>query len=348
LQDHFLKRSDAIRALQRIVVDPKTREHRFCVSRPSEFLRCVRSHVELGPLCQGIPDGTLKGYFIFPGTGHAAKYPTPTACFTKGLESGYNADLRNSTGRPKLLDGCEDVLEGFAVELQQLREAGVSLNLYTMKYMLVAALQEAGKGHLLSPHLTSDDGEDDRSKFLASSTWLRTFIRRWLKWTWRASTSATQSTPADASEKVANMLLRISYLCRAHCIPPERLFMADETFVHLSPDSRFTFAPEGAKEVHVTGKDDKLGVTVMVTSSAASKMLPMQAIASGTTQQALGKFIVNSSFTELGGGFKHKAAAAKRKTVKPDGSLADHPPFYRDPATGHMIVAGAQLQSWRA
>jgi hypothetical protein len=263
----------------------------------------------------------------------------------KGFEEGFNAELRNSTDRPELLEGCEDVLGGFAAEMRQIRETGVSLNMYTMKYMLVAALQDAGKQDLLSPHLTSNDGVVNRSKFMASSTWLRTFIRRWLKWTWRASTSSAQSTPADANQKIEDMLLRIAYLCRAHSIPSERLFMADETFAHLSPDSRFTFAPEGAKEVRVTGKDDKLGVTVMVTSSAAGKMLPMQAIASATTQQAHGKFNANSSFTELGGGFKPKASAATRKTVKADGSLAEHPPFYRDPATGQMIVAGTQYLS---
>ena len=40
--------------------------------------------------------------------------------------------------------------------------------------------------------------------------------------------------------------------------------MADETFTHLTPDSHFTYAPVGSKEVHVIGKEDKAGVTVMV------------------------------------------------------------------------------------
>jgi hypothetical protein len=340
LQDHFEKRLDAIRALQRLCVDHKTREQRFCVSTGGEFMRNIESHPVLGPLCAAIKPNTLKGWFVFVGHGKAAKFPEPKACFTAGLNKGYNAERRISLGRPKMLEGCEDVLEGFAAEVQQFREAGVSINTYNLKYMLVAALQQAGKGHLLSPHLTEEDGEVDRKKFTASKFWLRTFLHKYLRWSWRSSTSAAQSTPSNADQLTDEMLQRIAYLCRAHCIPPERTFMADETYAHLTPDSHFTFAPEGSKEVHMTGKEDKLGVTVMVTSTAAGAMLPMQAIAKGITQLALRKFVNGSTFTELGGGYKAKATATSRKTFSEDGTLAHHPPFFRDPATGHMIVAG--------
>ena len=238
---------------------------------------------------------------------------------------------------------CEDVLEAFAAEFQQFRTAGCSINIYNMRYMIVAALQAAGKGHLLIPQLTAVDGEVDRNKFCASHTWLRTFLRKDLRWSWRASTAAAQGTPANADTLVGDMLQQIAYLCRVHCIPHERVFMADETFAHLTPDSRFTFAPENSKEVHVTGKEDKAGVTVMVTSSAAGTMLPMQAITKGQTQQALRKFIEGSTFTEVGGGYQAKARSGKstvRKTCTDDGKLAEHLPYYQDPWTGHMIVAG--------
>ena len=54
--------------------------------------------------------------------------------------------------------------------------------------------------------------------------------------------------------------------------------MADETFAHLTPHSHYTFAPEEDPEMRVTGKEDKAGVTVMVTLTAAGKMLPMQVV----------------------------------------------------------------------
>lgn len=122
-----------------------------------------------------------------------------------------------------MLAGCEAVLEGFAPELQQFRAAGVSINSCNMKYLLVAALQAAGKRETLSPHLTDDAGEFDRKKFCVSSTWLRTFLRRYLRWTWRAATSASQGTPSNADVLTLEILLRIAYLCRVHSIPPERV-----------------------------------------------------------------------------------------------------------------------------
>ena len=231
----------------------------------------------------------------------------------------------------------------FATE--QFQAGGCCINVHTMRFMIVGALEEAGKGEMLSPHLTAIDGAHDRSKFCASSFWLRTFLRKYLQWTWRASTAAAQGTPPNAHTLIDDMLLRIAYLCRAHNVPPDRFFMADETFAHLTPNRRFTYAPVGSKEVHVAGMQDKAGVTVMVTLPAAGTMLPMQAITKGATQQSLRKFTDGSGFTQVGGGFQAeaksgKAKSAVRKTCTDDGKLGEHPPYYQDPDTGHMIVAG--------
>ena len=184
-------RPDAIQALNRLCVDPETRDIRFAVSRGCTVMHQISTHRELGPLCAEIP-------FTFTGHGNASKHPVPMPVFILGLKAGYNAEMCKAPGRPKMLPDCEDVLEAFAAELQQFRTAGCSINIYNMRYMIVAALQAAGKGHLLSPHLTAVDGEVDRNKFCASHTWLRTFLRKYLKWTWRASTAAARpAAPAS-------------------------------------------------------------------------------------------------------------------------------------------------------
>lgn len=211
-----------------------------------------------------------------------------------------------------------------------------------MKFMLVAVLKSRGKADVLSPHLMDGGGEVDRKKLCASSWWLQTFLRKHLKWTWRASTSAAQSLPNDADTQIQEMLQRIAYLVVAYCIALERVFMVDETFAHMSPDSRFTYAPEGSKETNVVGKEHKLGVTVMVTSTVAGSMVPMQVIAKGATEKSLHNFTNGSTFTELGGGFK-KTDDGQRRTCHPDKELADHPPYYKDPTSGHMLVAGAVM-----
>jgi hypothetical protein len=136
------------------------------------------------------------------------------------------------------------------------------------------------------------------------------------------------------------MLLRIAYLCHDHDMLPERVFMANEIVTHLSSDSRFTFTPEGSKDVRVIGKEDKLGVIVVVTSTVAVGMLPVQVITKGVTQNTLRKFLDGSSFAELGSGDKAMATATARGTVGEHGLLAEHPPYYQNATTGHMIVSG--------
>ena len=92
----------------------------------------------------------------------------------------------------------------------------------------------------------------------------------------------------------------------------------------------------------MVGKEDKAGVTVMISSTAAGTMIPLQAITSGTTQAALGKFVdSNKGYNEEGGGYKEKPTHKRRKTIGRDGQLAKHPPYYRDAATGNIICAGA-------
>lgn len=113
-----LHRPDAVRALHRFRVDPKTREQRFAISTSAEFLRIIHAHSILSPLCSAIPTSTLKGWFVYAGQGNAAKQPVPKPTFTTGLNAGYNSEFRKSTGRPTLLEGCKDELEAFSTELQ--------------------------------------------------------------------------------------------------------------------------------------------------------------------------------------------------------------------------------------
>ena len=188
---------------------------------------------------------------LLPRKGQSCKVPEPKSSSKSGLEAGYNTEQRKSTGKPKLLHGCGGLIQDFAEQVQLYRDGGCSINVYILRCMLVAELLEAGKGDLLSPHLKAIDGEVDRRKFCASSTWVRTFLSQYMNWTWRASTAAAQSTPPNADSLVEDMLQRIAYLCRYFNIPRERVYMADKTFAHLTPDSHFTYAPEG--EVAVGG-----------------------------------------------------------------------------------------------
>lgn len=108
VQDHFMRRHDAILALHQLSVNPPTREARFLVSTGGELMKSIRSHAMLAPLCASIPDSTLRGWFTYSGAGSAAKYPAPKVALTDGLAAGYNVGKRLSSGRPKMLKGSRN------------------------------------------------------------------------------------------------------------------------------------------------------------------------------------------------------------------------------------------------
>ena len=60
----------------------------------------------------------------------------------------------------------------------------------------------------------------DRELFTCSSTWLRTFLRKYFGRSWRACTKAARNAPDHEPELTRDMLQRIAVLCRAYKIPP--------------------------------------------------------------------------------------------------------------------------------
>ena len=114
-----------------------------------------------------------------------------------------------------------------------------------------------------------------------------------MHWSWRSSTKAAQKLPNDHQQQIRDALGRLAILCRTEEIPKERVFLADETFCYIRPVSRFTWNLKNDKSVPVFGKEEKGGFTVMLGSTLAGNLLPIQILVEGKLHRALQKFLAD-------------------------------------------------------
>jgi hypothetical protein len=152
--DHFATNRSKTIGLYELLVDENTRDHRFI----------VQTHYELHKkLQQYRPDlavarSTLTDWFTVPGKNRAPAFPSPKSTFAEGVKAGYNINKRKSPGRLAILNGAEKALDEFATVLEDMRTAGISLNVSSMRSLLLAILLEHGHKDLINPHLLSPEG----------------------------------------------------------------------------------------------------------------------------------------------------------------------------------------------
>ena len=134
------------------------------------------------PLFQGLHRRTLDGWFTF----EKAKIPSPKKVFLDGMEACYNISLivAKSGRRPIFSTDPEGqaAIEEFKRLLQDMRDAGVGLNLPAIRCLLVAFLVDKGLSHRLSPHLLDPSKEVDHAKFCCSHFWLVCFFSTHMHW----------------------------------------------------------------------------------------------------------------------------------------------------------------------
>lgn len=232
--DHFLHNKAAVQKLHQLVVERTSRKPYYKVRTSYEFAKKL---AQAGLDC--IARSTLESWFTFVGSKAAcAEYPKPKQVYWDGRAAGFNKSLRRSTGRKAVLAGAEPTLQRMTTELRGIRAAGVSLKTGLVQVLLVDALIEDGHKDKLSPHLYDIDAEEDKSKFGCSPYWLRSFMISRLGFSWRVGTKAAQKLPDDWEELRDKALMRIAALATTFNIPKERVFMADETFLFYTPESK--------------------------------------------------------------------------------------------------------------
>ena len=71
--------------------------------------------------------------------------------------------------------------------------------------------------------------------FKVSINWTRTFIKKSLNWSYRASTSVVGKLPTYWKEQSKMMLQRVAYLSKLHDIPPSLVVNSNQIGIHLVP-----------------------------------------------------------------------------------------------------------------
>ena len=141
------------------------------------------------------------------------------------------------------------VEEEIIIVLKKQRTAGQPLYGTTIQPLIKAIIQKR------VPHLHDSI---EKKGFKVSIMWTRTFIKRSLNWTYRASTLAARKLPLDWKEQGDMMSQRIAYFSKLHDIPPSLVVNLDQIGIHLVPTGGArTWEKNDSKHVCVHSKEDK-------------------------------------------------------------------------------------------
>ena len=121
-----------------------------------------------------------------------------------------------------------------------------------------------------------------------SRAWAYSLLRR-MKYVKRKGTKAAKKLPVDFPQIRDVFLERVSDTVNEFSIPKELCVNMDETGAKYIPVSDWTMEEEGAAQVPLPGLDDKREMTVVLSISAAGKLLPPQLIYQGKTAECHAK-----------------------------------------------------------
>jgi hypothetical protein len=175
------------------------------------------------------------------------------------------------------------------------RKAGVPLNSVTVRCLILAILT-ASAAFVVSGGMG----------FTASNSWVRKFMRDEIGMSFRRHTTAAQKLPADHEQQCHLSRQRVAFLAKAFSIPASRIINFDQTGVHYVPmQGQRTYELVGAKDISITGTEDKRAFTVVVASTLAGDVPPLQMVFGGTTANSLPTRLVTAGLTEAGHHITH-------------------------------------------
>jgi hypothetical protein len=161
-------------------------------------------------------------------------------------------------------------------QIRLLRRAGVPLNIYTIRGLMIGHIEHHAPALLL---VKLADG----STFSCSDLYVRKFLKRQMNFVPRTSTRAAQKVPANAAEVLWQSFLRLVYACwKRKVMHPQLRINFDQTQVVVQTQGGSTFEEEGAKQVAVVGKEEKRAWTAVVAVAASGDVLPLQIVMKGS------------------------------------------------------------------
>ena len=126
--------------------------------------------------------------------------------------------------------------------------------------------------------------EDNGGPLSINKSWAKSFLSR-MGYVKRKGTTTFKVTP-DNFEALKNTFLeQIKTTVEFENIPLDLIFNWDQTGLNFVPVSKWTMEKEGAKRVEIKGFDDKRQLTAVFAATISGKLLPMQLIYQGKTNQ---------------------------------------------------------------
>ncbi|KAG8717745.1 hypothetical protein FRC08_006768 [Ceratobasidium sp. 394] len=187
---------------------------------------------------------------------------------------------KNGLGQQGIFHNRPDVVETIKKCLLSFRQAGIALNVKTIRGYMVGVIRHC------MPGAFSRVGRSGR-KFNCSDHFVRHFLRYELGWSLRKATRAAQKHPHNINKVLLDAFLRMACTIRDEAIPAACIVNADQTQVVYSSGDPQTWNPTGERQVNVVGLEDKRAFTLLVSAALSGDVLPFQAIYAGKTKRSV-------------------------------------------------------------
>jgi hypothetical protein len=206
----------------------------------------------------GLNESTVRGWF----------YPSTFRLRDDVLERLQRKGVTERTGRRAVMDGHEDLEQWVVDRITRLRTAGGVVNSAIVHAFFLGLLK------FRAPHLIQ--------QYSISRRWVRDWMRKTMALTYRKGTSSGQKLPLDWEDQVKAMAKRVSAAAARYDITNGCFIINfDQTAVQLMQTSKYTYESQGAKQVPITGGEDRRQITVVVGSTLDGGLLPLQLIFEG-------------------------------------------------------------------
>ncbi|KAG9077821.1 hypothetical protein FS749_010233 [Ceratobasidium sp. UAMH 11750] len=182
--------------------------------------------------------------------------------------------------RHSVLSEYPEIVDTIKRKLTRFRTLGIPLNMTAIRALMIAVIKKDSPD-LFKRHLRAD------KLFSCSYSFVRSFLRKEMNWSFRRPTRAAQATPANMDTVLRRAFLRLACLIRDENIPSCCIVNTDQTQVVYSHGCEYTWTQQGEKQVPVVGKDEKRAYTLVIGVSNSGHALPFQAIYPGLTRASL-------------------------------------------------------------
>jgi len=169
-----------------------------------------------------------------------------------------------SNGRPYFLSTCKDLHEQLVKLCVTLREESIAVNSRVLFPIFKSFL------------------EKNAIEFIPSRRYIRGWIRRHLKFSYKKATNNRRKLPPDWELQKEKFINRVTATAAQFSIDySDFIINWDQTAVMLVPHAKYTYSEKGSSGVSVIGIDDKRQITAVVATTFSGELLPLQLIFGG-------------------------------------------------------------------